>query len=405
MSIPFTRDEDRYLAPDGWDITLEPLEEIEKKTAEDSGIRTVTVEDMREEAALNRQMAERGGLFVNADLPASAPEAKKAEQRDGEKRSGAKPLPDPTGKELGITMDEKDRITDVTLPDGAVLYYEYDDNGDLIRYTNPEGEVRRYEYDSEHRMTAWYDEEDNRVVENVYDGEDRVISQTDALGNTATLTYGEGCTEVTDALGRVTKVFYDESYRTLRVQYPDGSETLRSYGSDGRLESETDEAGNTTRYAYDEAGNTTQITRADGSTASYTYNEDGLPLTAADYEGNTSRFTYDAIGNLLTFTDGEGNTTTYVYDELSRVSAVTDGNFYTEQEFGGIGTVPMTFIRAPYIESVEDEVEILAQENDHIVAVREKNQLALSFHPELDEDERIHRYFVEMVRQNITRRR
>ncbi|MBP3927791.1 MAG: hypothetical protein J6D13_11560, partial [Clostridium sp.] len=183
------------------------------------------------------------------------------------------------------------------------------------------------------------------------------------------------------------------------------SETLRSYGSDGRLESETDEAGNTTRYAYDEAGNTTQITRADGSTASYTYNEDGLPLTAADYEGNTSRFTYDAIGNLLTFTDGEGNTTTYVYDELSRVSAVTDGSFYTEQEFGGIGTVPMTFIRAPYIESVEDGVEILAQENGHIVAVWEHNQLALSSHPELDEDERIHRYFVEMVRQNITRRR
>ena len=81
------------------------------------------------------------------------------------------------------------------------------------------------------------------------------------------------------------------------------------------------------------------------------------------------------------------------------------GSFYTEQEFGGIGTVPMTFIRAPYIESVEDGVEILAQENGHIVAVREHNQLALSFHPELDEDERIHRYFVEMVRQNITRRR
>ncbi|MGN0988403.1 MAG: pyridoxal 5'-phosphate synthase glutaminase subunit PdxT [Otoolea sp.] len=79
------------------------------------------------------------------------------------------------------------------------------------------------------------------------------------------------------------------------------------------------------------------------------------------------------------------------------------GSFYTEQEFKGIGTVPMTFIRAPYIECVEDGVEILAQENGHIVAVREHNQLALSFHPELDEDERIHRYFVGMVRQNITR--
>lgn len=79
------------------------------------------------------------------------------------------------------------------------------------------------------------------------------------------------------------------------------------------------------------------------------------------------------------------------------------GSFYTEQEFGGIGTVPMTFIRAPYIESVEDGVEILAQENGHIIAVRERNQLALSFHPELDEDERIHRYFVEMVQRNRQR--
>lgn len=73
------------------------------------------------------------------------------------------------------------------------------------------------------------------------------------------------------------------------------------------------------------------------------------------------------------------------------------GSFYTEQEFKGIGAVPMTFIRAPYIDSAAEGVEVLARENDHIVAVRYKNQLAMSFHPELDKDERIHKYFLEMI--------
>lgn len=73
------------------------------------------------------------------------------------------------------------------------------------------------------------------------------------------------------------------------------------------------------------------------------------------------------------------------------------GSFHIEQEFAGIGLVPMTFIRAPYISEAGKDVEILARENDHIVAVRYKNQLAMSFHPELDEDERIHKYFVEMI--------
>lgn len=73
------------------------------------------------------------------------------------------------------------------------------------------------------------------------------------------------------------------------------------------------------------------------------------------------------------------------------------GSFYTEQEFKGIGVLPMTFIRAPYIESVGEGVEILAEEKGHIVAVRDKNQLAMSFHPELDKDERIHLYFRDMV--------
>ena len=77
------------------------------------------------------------------------------------------------------------------------------------------------------------------------------------------------------------------------------------------------------------------------------------------------------------------------------------GSFCVKEELKGIGTVPMTFIRAPYVESVEDTAEILARVEDRIVAVRYENQLGLAFHPELDMDNRIHQMFLDMCRQSV----
>ncbi|QEU95654.1 pyridoxal 5'-phosphate synthase glutaminase subunit PdxT [Streptomyces kanamyceticus] len=58
------------------------------------------------------------------------------------------------------------------------------------------------------------------------------------------------------------------------------------------------------------------------------------------------------------------------------------------------------FIRAPWVESVGAEVDVLAEHEGHIVAVRQGNALATSFHPELTGDHRIHALFVDMVRGN-----
>ena len=74
------------------------------------------------------------------------------------------------------------------------------------------------------------------------------------------------------------------------------------------------------------------------------------------------------------------------------------GSFYYEGEIKEIGTFPMEFIRAPYIESVEKNVEILAQVEEKIVGVAYKNQLAFSFHPELTGNDRIHDKFIELIR-------
>ncbi len=51
------------------------------------------------------------------------------------------------------------------------------------------------------------------------------------------------------------------------------------------------------------------------------------------------------------------------------------GSFFTEAVFDGIGKIPMTFIRAPYIESVGEGVQALATVDGHIVAARQGNQL------------------------------
>ena len=75
------------------------------------------------------------------------------------------------------------------------------------------------------------------------------------------------------------------------------------------------------------------------------------------------------------------------------------GSFHVSQEMKGIGIVPMTFIRAPYIESVGGRVEILAEVDGNIVAVRYGVQFAMSFHPELDSDTRIHQMFLDACQE------
>jgi 5'-phosphate synthase pdxT subunit len=75
-------------------------------------------------------------------------------------------------------------------------------------------------------------------------------------------------------------------------------------------------------------------------------------------------------------------------------------SFEAAVEVAGVpdGPVEGVFIRAPWVESVGAEVEVLAEHDGHIVAVRQANALATSFHPELTGDHRMHALFVNMVR-------
>ncbi len=73
------------------------------------------------------------------------------------------------------------------------------------------------------------------------------------------------------------------------------------------------------------------------------------------------------------------------------------GSFSCTAEMKGVGTIPMAFIRAPYIERVFGKAESLAVVDGHIVAARQDNQLVTAFHPELTDDTRVHEYFLGMI--------
>jgi 5'-phosphate synthase pdxT subunit len=60
------------------------------------------------------------------------------------------------------------------------------------------------------------------------------------------------------------------------------------------------------------------------------------------------------------------------------------------------------FIRAPAIEKVWGDCEILVEIDNKIVMVRQGKILAMSFHPELTDDLRIHKYFLDLILKNIS---
>ncbi len=76
------------------------------------------------------------------------------------------------------------------------------------------------------------------------------------------------------------------------------------------------------------------------------------------------------------------------------------GSFNAIEKFAG-KEIPMTFIRAPYIEKVGENVTVLSIVDNKIVAARQGNQLVTAFHPELTDCYEVHKYFLNIVKQNI----
>jgi len=108
-------------------------------------------------------------------------------------------------------------------------------------------------------------------------------------------------------------------------------------------------------------------------------------------------------GMILLATGIEGRDSEYIGAIDITVSRNASGrqvdSFETVLDVEGIGkSVPAVFIRAPYITSHGPNVRLLASHEGWLVMARQENIVVASFHPELTEDTRVHKYFVEMVK-------
>ena len=89
------------------------------------------------------------------------------------------------------------------------------------------------------------------------------------------------------------------------------------------------------------------------------------------------------------------------YTKLSTVSAYGTqlDSFSTQIKLDEVDSNPLdlVFIRAPYVSEINNSVNVLAKVNNNIVAVRENNMLATSFHPELTSNTSFHKYFLKTI--------
>lgn len=284
-------------------------------------------------------------------------------------------------------------ITDFSGRTVTLAYYNETDEGgsayDLKSVTIDNGDAPKtisftYQKDPvseilSHNILTLTDSSGKEYVKNIYDADDRVISQKfgdgtlyysyETIGGTGVDAKHITKTTATNKRGMKSEFGYDANGNTLTKKLFDGDTTITTsytYAPNGKIASETKPLGNGVSYQYDAQNRTiekrlkTDMAQADNDAedivtkfeydttfsipTKITDSAGNIITTVLDTKGNitetkilgvkkadgstydmTNAFTYDSNGHLVTKTDGIGNTTKYEY-ENGRLVKVTEGN-------------------------------------------------------------------------------
>ena len=223
------------------------------------------------------------------------------------------PLPGDSGRTTSFAYDGDNRLVRQTDAVGAVTVYTYDARGNRISTTEAAGT-------SDARTTTY-----------VYDSADRYV-------------------ETTNASGFVTHVDLDADGNVIARHDAFGTSQERvtrfTYDANNRVVSQTDPLGVVTRTTYDAAGNVLTTTvaagTADARTSSFTYDGNSRETTSVDASGTTTTYAYDAAGNEVQVTQAAGlteeRTNSFVYNRANRLVSATDAlGAVTQYQYDGVG--------------------------------------------------------------------
>ncbi len=206
------------------------------------------------------------------------------------------------GEVLNFGYDSKGRKTSETNGAGAQVLYGYDENGNETSRT----------------VIRTVDGVQTRQVSTrKYDGESRLIEETDPLGARRTLAYNAigKLASQTDAKGRVTTYTYDGNGRPTKTTYPDGTSESTAYDAEGNETARTDRQGRVTRMSYDALNRLTRTDYPDGSFETTEYDPADRVVATTDRRGKRATMEYDAAGRQTASVDASGVRTTSSYDE------------------------------------------------------------------------------------------
>ncbi len=246
-------------------------------------------------------------------------------------------ITDAFGRTLTVTPNANGTVSNMSDSIGTVATYEYFPGTTRLKtVTYNDGSKYKYEYttiNNKTYLTTVKDALDNILETHQYDSSGRATTSEKHGGvEKYTLNYSNTTyTTVTDALGRVTKYYFDKSKARNVITKTEGNcncgsgSQVTQYFYDYKLNltKKVDALGRETVYTYDTSGNHLSMTDTLG-TETYTYNSFGEVLTRTDRMNGVTTNTYSTTGNLLTTKDALNNTTTLTYTTLGQLATVKD---------------------------------------------------------------------------------
>jgi len=233
---------------------------------------------------------------------------------------------DKLGNVTNFTFDDAGNLLQVSDPLGNKTVYTYDPNGNKLSVSDPLQNKTSYIYDAMNRtigVTAPI--ETVSMATTIYDSVGRVVSTTNAIGQTTALDYDAigRLTIVTDANGGTVKYTYDANGNRLSMTDPNGNSTMFAYDALNRLIKKTEPLGVPYQYGYDAVGNVTSMTDPKGNAITYSYDTLNRLAKVTYPDSSTITYSYDVNGNRTAMADSLG-TSGYQYDVLNRMTGYSD---------------------------------------------------------------------------------
>ncbi len=180
-----------------------------------------------------------------------------------------------------------------------------------------------------------------RILAELYDPDDHVVSKTDALGRTTLYTYDSrgNVSAITDPLGRKTSYDYDSANNVIVVSAPGGRIEFVTYDELNRAATFTDAGGGKWISEFDALGYIVKQTDPRGAETRYEYAASQLRKVTNSLNQSVE-YGYDLQGNITSFRDERGFVTSFEYDSRNRLISQTDPTGAKEQwaydDFGSL---------------------------------------------------------------------